>query len=84
MLTLEFTIEPFVEGQPGPHVLQAIAAVEALGATVEIGPFGSSCTVQVDLGAQAAGAVIAAAFAHGATHVLLTADRVDEVPGETS
>ena len=26
VLTLEFTIEPFVEGQPGPHVLEAVAA----------------------------------------------------------
>jgi hypothetical protein len=75
VLTLEFTIEPFVEGHPGPHVLEAVAAAEALGATVEFGPFGSSCTVSADLAAQVAGAVIAAAFAHGATHVLLTADR---------
>jgi uncharacterized protein YqgV (UPF0045/DUF77 family) len=84
VLTLEFTIEPFVEGQPGPHVLQAIAAVEALGVTVEIGPFGSSCTVRVDLGAEVAGAVISAAFAHGASRVLLTADRVADADGVAS
>jgi hypothetical protein len=76
VLTLEFTIEPFVEGQPGPHVLQAVAAAQALGAHVDFGPFGSSCIVTVDLGSEVAGAVIAAAFANGATRVLLTADRV--------
>ena len=40
---LEFTVEPFVEGNPGPHVRAAVAAVESLGATVEFGPFGSTC-----------------------------------------
>jgi hypothetical protein len=78
VLMLEFTIEPFVEGQPGPHVLLAIAAAEALGATVEFGPFGSSCTVSAELASQVSSAVITAAFAHGATRVLLTADRVRE------
>lgn len=75
VLTLEFTIEPFVEGQPGPHVLEAVAAAEALGATVEFGPFGSSCEVPAQLAGAVASAVIAAAFAHGATHVALTAER---------
>ena len=66
---VEFTIEPFVEGRPGPHVTAAIAAAEACGLDVEVGPFGSS--VVVDL--TEAGAVIAAltdaAMANGATHV---------------
>ncbi len=78
VLTLEFTIEPFVEGHPGPHVLRAIAAAEALGVTVDFGPFGSSCTVPDDRAGEIARAVIDAAFAHGATHVLLTTDRADE------
>jgi hypothetical protein len=77
VLTLEFTIEPFVEGHPGPHVLQAVAAAEAMGAVVEFGPFGSSCTVPTEQAAAVAGAVIAAAFAHGATHISLSADRAD-------
>lgn len=75
VLTLEFTIEPFVEGQPGPHVLEAVAAAQALGATVEFGPFGTTCDVpEADAGAVAS-AIIAAAFAHGATHVALSAER---------
>ncbi|MBI5089393.1 MAG: hypothetical protein HZB15_11205 [Actinobacteria bacterium] len=78
MLTLEFTIEPFIEGHPGPHVLEAVAAAEALGVTVEFGPFGSTCTVPDDRAGEVARAVIDAAFAHGATHVLLTTDRVEE------
>lgn len=78
MLTLEFTIEPFVPGQPGPHVLQAVAAAEALGARVDFGPFGSTCTVPTDHAHEVASAVIAAAFANGATLVSLTAERVDK------
>jgi hypothetical protein len=77
VLTLEFTIEPFVEGQPGPHVLAAVAAAEALGVVVDFGPFGSSCTVPAERAGEVARAVIDAAVAHGATHVLLTTDLVD-------
>ena len=73
MLVVEFTIEPFVEGQPGPHVLSAVAAAEALGAVVEFGPFGSSCTIVPALAGQLAHAVFAAAFEPGSTHVTMTA-----------
>ena len=45
MLTVEFTIEPFIEGAPGPHVTAAVAAVENRGLIVEFGPFGSSFSV---------------------------------------
>ena len=77
MLTLEFTIEPFVEGHPGPHVLQAVAAAEALGVDGRVRPVRQSCTVPTEQAAEVAKAVIAAAFAHGATHISLSADRVD-------
>lgn len=82
MLNLEFTIEPFVEGQPGPHVLEAVAAAEALGATVEFGPFGSSCVVPTARAGAVTSAVIDAAFANGATHVSLVAERVNGVEPE--
>ena len=75
MLTLEFTIEPFVEGQPGPHVLSAVAAVESLGLEVEFGPFGSACRVEEDRVAEVASAIFGAAFANGATHVTMFAER---------
>ena len=75
MLTLEFTIEPFVEGQPGPHVLSAVAAVEGLGLDVEFGPFGSACHVSEDRASEVAGVIFGAAFANGATHVTLYAER---------
>jgi len=68
---MEFTIEPFHEGNPGPHVRAAVEAAEALGAVVEFGPFGSSCSVPADRVAAVSGAIVEAAFQHGATHVSL-------------
>lgn len=79
MLLLEFTIEPFTEGNPGPHVRAAADAAEALGAQVEWGPFGSSCRVAQAQLAEVSGAILAAAFANGATHVSLHAERLEDV-----
>lgn len=76
VLSLEFTVEPFVEGSPGRHVTAAVAAAEALGVTVEFGPFGSTCTLDADVCADVAAAVLRAAFANGATHVSLHAESV--------
>ena len=78
MLLLEFTIEPFHEGKPGPHVRAAVDAVEALGVAVEFGPFGSSCTVHQDQVADVSGAILAAAFANGATHVSLHGEQLGD------
>lgn len=69
MAHVEFTIEPFVEGRPGPHVTAAIAAAEARGLAVDVGPFGSSVVLELaDVGAVVA-ALSDAAMANGATHV---------------
>ncbi len=69
MAYVEFTIEPFVEGRPGPHVTAAIAAAEAQGLAVDVGPFGSSVVLELaDVGAVVA-ALSDAAMANGATHV---------------
>ena len=76
MLLLEFTIEPFHEGNPGPHVRAAVDAVEAFGVEVEFGPFGSSCTVSQAQVAEVSGAIVAQAFANGASHVSLHAELV--------
>lgn len=66
---VEFTIEPFVEGQLGAHVTEAIAAVRALGIDVELGPFGTGCSVDEGQAAAVVAAVVGAALANGATHV---------------
>lgn len=78
MRRVEFTIEPFVEGQPGPHVTEAIDAVRRLDLEVEFGPFGSACVVDTDRAGDVVSVVVAAALAHGASHVNI--DVGDEEP----
>jgi uncharacterized protein YqgV (UPF0045/DUF77 family) len=75
---LEFTIEPFVEGQPGPHVTAAVAAAGAAGVDVEFGPFGSTCRADDDVMPELVAAITRAAFANGATHVSLHLARLEE------
>ena len=69
MLTVEFTIEPFVDGAPGSHVTAAVAAVEAHGVSVEFGPFGSSFSVAQSLLPQVIADLMKAAYDNGATYV---------------
>jgi 8-oxo-dGTP pyrophosphatase MutT (NUDIX family)/uncharacterized protein YqgV (UPF0045/DUF77 family) len=75
---VEFTIEPFVEGQPGPHVTAAIDAARALGHDVEVGPFGSGCVVPADRTADVVAAVVRAAVDNGADHVNIDVQAVGE------
>jgi uncharacterized protein YqgV (UPF0045/DUF77 family) len=75
---LEFTVEPFVEGHPGPHVTAAVDAVTAAGVDVDFGPFGSSCRVADDQMPDVVAAITRAAFANGATHVSLHVARLAE------
>jgi hypothetical protein len=71
VLQLEFTVEPFVEGHPGPHVTAAVSAAEAAGGTVEFGPFGSTCSAASDRMPDVIAELVRAAFANGATHVTM-------------
>lgn len=69
MLRLEFIVEPFVDGHPGPHVTAAVDAVERLGLSVEFGPFGSIVEVPTDRIGTVTAALLDAAYGNGATHV---------------
>ena len=80
VLRVEFTIEPFVEGQPGPHVLSGVAAAEAMGVAVEFGPFGSTCTVAPGQAGAVLGAIVDAAVANGASNVTVDIARLDDEP----
>ena len=67
----EFTVEPFVEGHPGPHVQAAIDAAQGSQTTVEIGPFGTALEGDDDSVLEAVGAVVRAAMEAGASRVTL-------------
>ena len=80
MVRLEFTVEPFRDGAPGPHVRAAIEAVTAAGLTADVGPFGTTVDGSDDDAFHAVRALLAAAFAHGATRVSL---QVTDLAGGT-
>jgi len=65
----EFTVEPFVDGQPGPHVEAAIAAVRAFGLEPEIGPFGTVVSGDEPAITDAVAALLVAARQAGAQRV---------------
>lgn len=69
VLEVVFTVEPFVVGHPGPHVLAAVEAVRTWGVEVEFGPFGSNFTVSATDVGRVVGVLLDAAYANGATHV---------------
>ena len=77
MFRLEFTIEPFVEGRPGPHVIAAIDALTGRGLEVEMGPFGSACLVEEGDVGDVVGTLTTAAVDNGATHVSLHMERAE-------
>jgi hypothetical protein len=68
-LQLAFMVEPFVDAQPGPHVHAAVAAVEATGLEVVMGPFDNSAAGAPAEIADAVARLILDSFAHGATRL---------------
>ena len=69
MLSVEFTVEPFIEGSPGAHVTAAVAAVERCGLRVDFGPFGSSFSVTKEQLPEVIAELMRAAYGNGATYV---------------
>jgi uncharacterized protein YqgV (UPF0045/DUF77 family) len=74
---VEFMVEPFAEGSPGPHVLAAIDAARTAGHEPEIGPFGTSVEVDAAAAGPLLDGVIAAALAAGASRVSIQVERTD-------
>ncbi len=80
-LVVEFTVEPFVEGTPGPHVRAALEAAEGSGLEVEFGPFGTTVTGPDDADVLAAlHQAVQAAVAAGATQVAVQVTRTEPRP----
>ena len=78
LVIAEFTIEPFVEGAPGPHVHAGLDAVRAAGFEPELGPFGSTVTGELSRVSTALVDLLAAATAAGATRVSLQISQLDQ------
>ena len=67
----EFTIEPFTEGDPGPHVKETISLAKQSGLSVEIGPFGTTVTGEQDKVFELVSELVKTAMNHGASRVSL-------------
>jgi isopentenyldiphosphate isomerase len=78
---VEFTVEPFVEGSPGRHVTEPLAALRALGIDVDFGPFGSGCVISTERAGEVVAAIVSAALSNGATHVNIDVAEFDENVG---
>lgn len=74
-LVLEFTVEPFTEGAPGPHVQAALEAARGHDLEVDFGPFGTIVSGDDDAVLAAADRVPRAAVAAGATQVSIRLTR---------
>ncbi len=84
MLRAEFTVEPFITGDRGPHGEAALAAVRSSGLDFDDGPFGTSITGEDGAVVEAVSAVLLGAMEHGATRVslqLTSADSAEESLG---
>ncbi len=66
---VEFTVEPFREGAPGPYVEAAISAMRADGHAVDVGPFANTVEAEHDVVAASMGRMVSAALDAGATSV---------------
>ncbi|MEY2589721.1 MAG: hypothetical protein QOJ67_1705 [Acidimicrobiaceae bacterium] len=74
-LRVEFTVEPFVEGSPGPHVDAAVAAAREHGLEVDFGPFGTTIEGDDSAVLAAIDAVVRAAMSTGASRVSVQVSR---------
>ena len=73
-LRVEFTVEPFVEGEPGPHVTAAVDGVRAAGLEAEMGPFSTVAQGDAEVVADAVRRLVAGATASGATRLNIQID----------
>lgn len=80
-IAAEFLVEPFFEGAPGPHVAAAVEAFRGHDLSVDLGPFASSASGDLDAMAGAIADMIRAAMRNGASSVQLrVAENVEEIP----
>lgn len=77
-IRVEFTVEPFVEGTPGPHVKSALDQLRARGLDPDVGPFASTVEGEHHILLKALEPMVTAALANGASNVALGVSKVRE------
>lgn len=83
MVHIEFFVEPFKEGTPGPHVEAAVTACSEAGLEPEVGPFATTATGDTEQVAQATSAMVREALRAGATRIVLRLERQPGAPAVT-
>ncbi len=68
---LEFLIEPFTEGSPGPHVLSSLDVLRRAGLEFVLGPFGNIVEGSPETLRSVLPKIMQSAFENGATRILL-------------
>jgi uncharacterized protein YqgV (UPF0045/DUF77 family) len=72
LISAEFSIYPFIEGnEPPRHVQAAIDTINEVGVDVEVGPLGNTISGPVDAVLQALQRAQSAALAAGATRIVI-------------
>jgi hypothetical protein len=77
---VEFTVEPFRAGRPGPHVGAALTTLHQLGHEVEVGPFGNAVELDRAAAPQVLEALAASALSHGATGLSVQISELGDAP----
>ncbi len=77
-IRIEFTIEPFVEGTPGPHVKSALDQLRARGIEPDVGPFASTIEGEHHILLKALEPLVTASLANGASNVAIGVSKVRE------
>jgi len=67
----EFTIEPFMEGDPGPHVKETISLAKESGLDVEVGPFGTTVIGEQERVFELVSELVKTSMGHGASRISL-------------
>ena len=79
-IRVEFIVEPFEEGAPGPHVKASVEAVREFGLEPEIGALGTAIEGPADRVTPALASLVGAAVDNGASRVSLSVSAGETTP----
>jgi uncharacterized protein YqgV (UPF0045/DUF77 family) len=80
---VEFTVEPFREGELGAHVAAALGSLRSEGFEPEVGPFGNAVEGEVRPLLEAVARAASASFEAGASGITVTARATGEDDAES-
>ncbi len=73
---IEVLVEPFKEGEPGPHVMAVVDILKESGLTVDMGPFATIAEGDLDVLVEVIGRITPMAIEEGATSLQTRLERL--------